>query len=315
MNIPKSRLLVTGAIVACMFAAALIAQQQRNISGLVGRTDSNLNLYVRAEAAGAAGQSSNIGGLVGRTDANLNLYVTFDPTVPVAMPASTVSVNGIAAVSTDGFTIQNTTAALVGAQTQISPRQKFCGTAWKSNATAVSETDCWIIENRPVPGAAATTSALWFSSSIAGGAYTDQMSINSAGLLTLANNSLSAVGITLAAGSNLSTPGGVPVLAGSTPTISSGFGGTPSVTAGKAWAFRVNVGTGGAATTGVIAIGSTAAAGWNCTSADVTTPDSFNTVQTASSTTTASFKNYSRTTGLAIAWTASDILAISCVGF
>lgn len=98
------------------------------------------------------------------------------------------------------------------------------------------------------------------------------------------------------------------------PTISSGFGTSPSITGGSAVAFRVNVGTGGAASTGVVAL-PTAINGWNCSVADVTTPDSNSTVQTASTTTTASFKNYARTTGLAAAWTASDILAISCIAF
>ena len=98
------------------------------------------------------------------------------------------------------------------------------------------------------------------------------------------------------------------------PSISSGFGTTPSVTAGYAAAFRVNVGTGGAATTGVVAL-PTAFAGWNCTAQDITTPASFVTAQTASTVSTASFANYSRTTGLSIAWTASDILAISCLPY
>ena len=85
----NKRLLLSGAIVAALSATALIAQQQRNISGLVGRTDSNLNLYVRSAASGSQGQASNIGGLVGRTDANLNLYVTFDSTVTQAMGSAT----------------------------------------------------------------------------------------------------------------------------------------------------------------------------------------------------------------------------------
>lgn len=101
---------------------------------------------------------------------------------------------------------------------------------------------------------------------------------------------------------------------GTAPTISSGFGSSPSVTAGSATAFRVNVGTGGTAQNGVIAL-PTAATGWNCEAHDVTTPASFVTEQTASTTATATFQNYARTTGLGIAWTASDILAISCTAF
>lgn len=97
-----------------------------------------------------------------------------------------------------------------------------------------------------------------------------------------------------------------------TPTISSGFGTSPSITANKGPAsFSVNVGTGGAASTGVIAL-PLAAHGWACSSADVTTPATNLTQQTGSSTTTATFTNYVRTTGVAGAWTASDVLQIGC---
>jgi len=103
--------------------------------------------------------------------------------------------------------------------------------------------------------------------------------------------------------------------AGPIPTISSGFGTSPSVTAGGVTtAFRLNVGTGGTASTGVIAM-PTAPTGWNCYFADVTTPASFVTYMTASTTATVSVTNYSRTTGLAIVWTASDILACTCFPF
>jgi hypothetical protein len=103
----KSRLLLTATVVAALSASVLFAaQQSSNISGLVGRTDSNLNLYVRSAAAGAAGQSSNIGGLVGRTDASLNLYVVFDPLVAQVMgPLTTVGVGTGTATATVGGTV------------------------------------------------------------------------------------------------------------------------------------------------------------------------------------------------------------------
>ena len=106
------------------------------------------------------------------------------------------------------------------------------------------------------------------------------------------------------------------MLSSATPTISSGFGTAPSVTAGKAYAFRVNVGTGGTASSGVIALGTTATNGWNCTCTDVTTKSAtvFLCKQTADTTTTATVTNYDAA-GAAAAWAASDILAVSCVGF
>lgn len=108
----------------------------------------------------------------------------------------------------------------------------------------------------------------------------------------------------------------VPVLSSTTPTISSGFGTGASVTAGKAYAFRVNVGTGGTANSGVIALGTTATNGWNCHCTDITTQSStvFLCKQTASSTTTVTIGNFDAA-GAAAAWVASDIVAVTCTGF
>jgi hypothetical protein len=77
-------------------------------------------------------------------------------------------------------------------------------------------------------------------------------------------------------------------------------------------AFRVNVGTGGSATSGVIGL-PTAANGWNCYATDITTQSTtvFLTKQTASSASSATIGNFN-TAGAAAAWVASDILAVSC---
>lgn len=90
------------------------------------------------------------------------------------------------------------------------------------------------------------------------------------------------------------------------PTISSGFGTTPSIVAGStAFSFRVNVGTGGAATSGVVGVPA-ATTGWNCQVQDMT--NNVATRQTASTTNTITFT-------AAAAWTASDILVATCVAF
>jgi hypothetical protein len=100
------------------------------------------------------------------------------------------------------------------------------------------------------------------------------------------------------------------------PTISSGFGVGPLVVNNNGTsAFRINVGTGGTATSGVVGLPA-AATGWNCMATDITTQSStvFITKQTASTTTTATLKNYN-TAGALAAWVASDILAVNCVAF
>lgn len=93
-----------------------------------------------------------------------------------------VSVGGLAATpsNTAGIIVANTTAALVGAQVQISPIYRYKGFAWKSNATAASQSMEFRHYVVPVAGAAAITGYLTFESSNNGAAY-------SATLLTLSD--------------------------------------------------------------------------------------------------------------------------------
>jgi len=100
------------------------------------------------------------------------------------------------------------------------------------------------------------------------------------------------------------------------PSISSSFGTSPSVVNPNGTGFfQVNVGTGGTATAGVIAM-PTAAHNWNCGGGLNLTAHAGNraddTVQTASTTTAVIVQNQTKSTGAAVAWTASDILQLSC---
>ena len=126
------------------------------------------------------------------------------------------------------------------------------------------------------------------------------------GAVVLAVSPTITGGITL--GSNLT-------FSASAPTISSGFGTSPSVTGGTATSFEVNVGTGGTATSGVIGL-PTATTGWNCSAQDITTTSAtvYMTKQTASTISTATFGNFN-TSGAAAAWVASDKLRINCVAY
>jgi hypothetical protein len=103
------------------------------------------------------------------------------------------------------------------------------------------------------------------------------------------------------------------------PTISSGFGTSPSVSANNGTsAFLVNVGTGGTATAGVIALPA-AATGWVCSVENRTgvlgNVADQRTVQIASTTTTVTVENQTVSTGAVLAWTASDVLALACHGY
>jgi hypothetical protein len=99
------------------------------------------------------------------------------------------------------------------------------------------------------------------------------------------------------------------------PTVSSGFGSSPTIpTNNGTVAFTINVGTGGTASSGVISL-PTATTGWKVNCTDLTTPGTNLTKQTAVSTTTATITNYNSTTGVAAAWTASDILYCDAIAF
>ena len=136
------------------------------------------------------------------------------------------------------------------------------------------------------------------------------------------------VGIgTTAPGSSLTVKGnvgfttsssGAGVLADSAtaPTISSGFGTSPTVAANNGTiAFTVNVGTGGLASSGVVGM-PTATTGWICSAANRTARAANRadqqTVQTATSTTSVTVQNQTISTGAALAWTASDVLVLQC---
>jgi hypothetical protein len=129
------------------------------------------------------------------------------------------------------------------------------------------------------------------------------------------------LGLALGAAAALAGPyGNYPisdsVALGGTPTISSGFGGSPSVTASRGTvSFRINVGTGGAASSGVIGLPA-APVGWTCFCFDQTTESTTVTQckQTANTTTTATIGNFTDIAGSA-AWVASDIVYVSCFPF
>lgn len=106
------------------------------------------------------------------------------------------------------------------------------------------------------------------------------------------------------------------LMSNTAPTIASGFGTGPSVVSHNGTAaFRVNVGTGGVATSGVVTL-PTASAGWSCAANNITTTNgtTFLTKQTANSTTSATFGNFDAA-GASAAWAASDVLFIQCMAF
>lgn len=107
------------------------------------------------------------------------------------------------------------------------------------------------------------------------------------------------------------------LISSAAPSVSSGFGsGASVVNPNGSSGFTVNVGTGGVASTGIIAMnasGLTPTHGWiaHC----VNLSNNSVTRMTSSTTTTITIANFSATTGLSAPWSASDIIGIIAMGY
>jgi hypothetical protein len=134
-----------------------------NISAVSGGTTTTTSFNIQRVSTSNSNLSTNIAALA------TQLFVTN---------------SGIAATSTDGVSLANNTASTAGITAQYSPRLRFTGSAWNSSSVA-SETDSWVIENRPITNAGATTHALTFLSSIAGASYTTLGSIDNLGTMNM----------------------------------------------------------------------------------------------------------------------------------
>ncbi len=100
------------------------------------------------------------------------------------------------------------------------------------------------------------------------------------------------------------------------PTVASGFGSGASIPANNGTAaFTVNVGTGGSASSGVITM-PIATTGWICQVTPNGAPQAAAVTYSApTSTTSITLTNYTLTTGIALAWTASTVLDVHCTGY
>lgn len=214
----------------------------------------------------------------------------------------TATVNSLATVSTDGALFQNTTPATVGATVQISPRSRWCGSAWNSVSVA-SEIDCAVGELLPATNAGATTSTWRLGFTIAGGAVSYPYTFTNAGLFSATRvmtgnngwdtggdgstirainpvgNALQAVNVgTLQVSNNVAISGGS--FPGTHMSVGSGMavanvganscGTTTATIAGNNNAFVITVGT-VAGTQCRVAFTFAATTEWDCAASDDTT--------------------------------------------
>lgn len=178
----RRRLTLAVLLAGVVASVTLLAQPAVNFLNARVSLDSNGALLVAMNGyGGTTGPATTVGNTRVKLDANGALVTT------LGGAAGTITVPAIATTSTDGLVIQNTTAATGGATVQMSPRTKWCGTAWNSSGSA-SEIDCWIAEVLPVTAAGTTTSQFNIARSINGGAYTTILSLTSAGNANFTNN-------------------------------------------------------------------------------------------------------------------------------
>lgn len=129
-------------------------------------------------------------------------------TTPAITTSSTLSNNNIGAVSTDGFVIQNTTAAAAGAQ-QWSPRLHFIGQGWKTTATAASQQVEWLLETIPIQYTTNPKVALNVSSIVNGGATKLSFSVCGTGVASTIGIILRVDSTTCDSTGNASGGGGI----------------------------------------------------------------------------------------------------------
>ena len=103
------------------------------------------------------------------------------------------------------------------------------------------------------------------------------------------------------------------VISSVNPTIASGFGTSPTITGTNTAAFKVVVGTGGAAG-GTITFPA-ASNGWVCQAFDVTAGTTLFLQQTGSTTTSISVTSFSITSGLAANMTAGDVILFMAMAY
>lgn len=238
-------------------------------------------------------------------------------------------VSGLAGTSTTGLNgeiLNNPTLSTAGVPVQMSPPAAWCGHVWNTSA---DETSCFWLENLPAT-AATPTATFKMGYSRNGGAATYPFTVTNTGLVSPLGDVVPQTGGTQDFGTasaqwrqlflslNLKIAN-VLLLTATAPTVTSA-GTSPAMAGGNGTAtFRVNVGTGGVATTIVMAM-PTATTGWNCLGSNLTAAaanrNPTGVLLEQSSTTTAVTMQYQTVaTGVALAFAASDIVLMTCLAY
>lgn len=94
--------------------------------------------------------------------------------------SSTISKTSLGTTATDGLILENTTAATAGATVQISPRNRWRGSAWDTSGLA-SQTFDFTTDLLPISQATSIDGTWRLRSSFNGAAYTDRFAVKTEG--------------------------------------------------------------------------------------------------------------------------------------
>jgi len=143
-----------------------------------------------------------------------------------------------------------------------------------------------------------------------------RISVGAADSVTIYNGGVGITQLAQFTGNGFALTGNL-LFSGNVPTVVSGFGTTPSITGNSSISFRVNVGTGGTATAGVIGF-PLAANGWN-SDISVFNPTLTNLQQTticnASSNVSITLTNVWTANAVVVAWPASTVLMVQATAY
>jgi hypothetical protein len=137
-----------------------------------------------------------------------------------------------------------------------------------------------------------------------------KLAVNSTGGVTSVGN------ISFGSASALQRNGKTLIATAPTASSGGGMGTSPGAAVGSSsGAFTIAAGTGPTSGTFTLTFGTAATNGYICRGTDLTTPGNYIDQTAVTSTTVSTMQAYSRTTGLAVALTASDNIAFLCMGY
>lgn len=122
-----------------------------------------------------------------------------NPFAQAIKQALSISLPNLTTTSTDALTLTNQTAATAGVPVQMSPRVKWCGTAYNSVST-LSETNCFFAEVLPSTVAGTTTASYKIGYIAPGGAVNYPVIVNSDGSVSFATSVNFGAGSVLSSG-------------------------------------------------------------------------------------------------------------------